>query len=305
MKNKLIYLLSIAFFTISCEDIIQIELDSGRPQIVVDGFLNDLPQKQTIRLTYSGRYFDASQAQPVLNAVVTVVNHGADSTYTIKKQEFVFADAFQKGEYSYNFDSVHRIGKVGDYFSLSIVHEKGVFVARSKMNRVPKIDSITLGPPDTPPFNFKRGFVATLWAMDFPGRGDTYWVKTFKNGKYLDDPQYINPVFDAAFDGGSQSDGLMFIIPIRLLRINYVDENNPENAFYQSGDTIRIEIHSITREVHDFLRQAQDQLSNGGLFATPPYNLLTNISNINPASGEKPVGIFCVSAVNWAQKVVP
>ncbi len=301
MKN----LIKIASFIIfvqmlsACEDVINVKLDSGRPQVVVDGFINDLPQKQIIRLTFSGEYFDSSPAKPIQNASVVVINHGQDSTYSNKLIQYNFIDN-KNGVYSYDFDSANRLGKVGDYFSLEIVTEKGKYKSKSRMNRVPVIDSISILDKKTIPFNFENGFVAQFSATDFVGRGDTYWIKTYKNNRFIDDPEYINAAFDAAFDGGSLSDGLAFILPIRLIRINYVDRNNPDNGPYQVGDTVRVEIHSVPNIVHRFLQQAQDQLTNGGLFATPPYNLLTNIES----EGEKGLGIFCVSSVSWLEKVV-
>jgi hypothetical protein len=302
MKNflKISFFVTLGCFFSACEDVISVKLDQGVPQMVVDAFINDLPQTQTIKLSLSGKYFDQSLPTPIPNAAVKVINHGTDSTFNQILAEYVFVHS-QNGNYNYAFDSTNRLGKVGDYFSLEIVTEKGKYSSKSRMNRVPALDSLVFLDKKTVPYNFENGFVAQFWATDFEGIGDTYWVKTFKNNRYIDDPEYINAVYDAAFDGGSLSDGLTFIFPIRFIRINYVDPKNPENGPYQPGDTVRVEIHSIPNEVHRFLRQAAEQLTNGGLFATPPYNVLTNIES----QGEKALGIFCVSSVSWLQNSLP
>ena len=53
-------------------------------------------------------------------------------------------------------------------------------------------------------------FIVSFFARDPFGAGDTYWIKTYKNGSFLNKPQELNIAYDAAFDGGSASDGIVF-----------------------------------------------------------------------------------------------
>jgi cobyrinic acid a,c-diamide synthase len=71
------------------------------------------------------------------------------------------------------------------------------------------------------------------------------------------------------------------------------------------GDSVYVEIHSITPEAFNFLNQVVIQIDRPGgfseLFAAPLANVSTNISNMN-SNGKPVVGFFCVSAVSTAGK---
>ncbi|MEL6864935.1 MAG: DUF4249 domain-containing protein [Bacteroidota bacterium] len=304
MKKLSVYILfvSLGSFFIACEDVVDVDLAEGTSQLNVDAWLDNRPQTQEIRLTQSKTYFDDGNPEPVLDANVVVT----DSEGT----EYVFEDADRDGRYTWQSIDGTAFGKIGlDYF-LSIETGEESYVASSSMNRVPPIDSITyefeeegLGTPE--------GYYAEFFSRDFSGPGDTYWIKTYKNGIFLNKPGEINIAFDAGFSAGGNVDGLIFIPPIRFA-INRVpdsgDDAEDDNQVppYDIGDDIRVEIYSIPLDAFTFLEQARNQLTNEGLFATPLANVPTNIFN---AAGEVPVerqavGYFTVSAVSSLETTV-
>ena len=163
----------------SCEDVIEIVTEDAPSILVVDAWLNDQLVDQTINLTYSQPYFDSSPAKPVLGAAISIT--GNNNTYNFEDQG--------DGNYIWNPSNGIGLGKVGDEFALKIEWDGKSYVAYSKMNRSPVIDEITqelregeLGPD---------GIYTQFFARDFQGRGDTYWVKTFKNGNFLGKPNEI------------------------------------------------------------------------------------------------------------------
>jgi uncharacterized SAM-binding protein YcdF (DUF218 family) len=73
---------------------------------------------------------------------------------------------------------------------------------------------------------------------------------------------------------------------------------------YQSGNTCRAEVHSISRTTYFFLIQALAQISNSGLFATTPENVKTNI--VTPTEAKtKAIGWFNMASVASLTKVIP
>jgi hypothetical protein len=64
-----------------------------------------------------------------------------------------------------------------------------------------------------------------------------------------------------------------------------------------------VEVRSISADAFDFLGQLRTQLTNGGLFATPPANLPTNVINTN-ANGRTATGFFTASAIRSRSAVV-
>ena len=134
------------------------------------------------------------------------------------------------------------------------------------------------------------------------GTGDTYWIKSFKNGLFLNKPQELNIAYDAAFAAGGNVDGLIFIPPIRDT-INPFDEDENDNFLspFEDGDSVYVELHSITQEAFRFFQQVQIQTNRPGgfaeLFAQPLANVPTNIVNGGPDLDVLALGFFNVAAV--------
>jgi hypothetical protein len=174
------------------------------------------------------------------------------------------------------------------------------------MNDVPPIDSITqefredeFGSPD--------GIYAQFFARDLIGEGNTYWIKTYKNGVFLNKPLEINLAYDAGFSAGSAVDGLIFIPPIREAINRVPDEDTDDNsdvAPWAVDDEIKVEIHSISLEAFNFMGTAQRQMINGlnGIFSEPVINTPGNI--INTTGSEKILGVFNVAAVSEMTRVI-
>jgi hypothetical protein len=146
------------------------------------------------------------------------------------------------------------------------------------------------------------GLYAQVYARDFVGIGDTYFIRSTINDTLLNRPQEINIAFDATFDGGSGADGIAFIAPIRF-GINKLDDDGAPVPLV-NGDKIEVDIWSISNEAFAFLSIASDQITNGdnGIFGIPVANSPSNVFNVDT---EEPVlGIFNVAAVSSAEKVV-
>src|SRR5580765_2906135 len=62
----------VGLFFLSCEQVINPTLQSASPVLVVDGWVNNKPEKQLIILTYTQPYFDDAQPAGASGALVTV-----------------------------------------------------------------------------------------------------------------------------------------------------------------------------------------------------------------------------------------
>lgn len=297
LKNNVIYLLLTLFLIAGCQDVIDVELDPAPARLVVDAWLNDKPEAQLIRLTQSTPYLDASPVPAVSGAEVVITS---DDDRTL-----IFTDE-GNGNYRWTPEDGQNIGPVGTTFTLNIIWNNTPYTATSVMRPVPAIDSITqefrvdeLVGPD--------GIYAQFFARDLLGLGNAYWIKTFKNGIFLNKPQELNIAFDAGFDPGAELDGLIFIPPIRELVNRIPDQDNPEDDDnvppWAAGDTILVEIHSLNVPAFAFLDIARDQMTNGDntIFAIPLANAKGNIVS---AGGDEVLGIFNVAAVSMMQKVI-
>jgi hypothetical protein len=286
--------LSILFF--SCEKVINPELQSADRVLVVDAWLTDKPETQIIKLTYTQPYFDSTLPTGVPDASVTV-------TDDLGKMYYFAADPSNIGNYIWTPASGRSFGQIGRTYNLKVVVGTETFTALSEMKRTTDIDSITFSQQQARAAFPDGSYVAEFWGRDMPGVGDAYWIRSYKNGVLLDKPSEISTAFDSGFSPGGDFDGVTFIAPIRR-SINPLDKDPKDDTKmlmpFVNGDSIYVELHSITLEAFNHITQLKTQTNrNGGfgeLFAKPLSNVSTNIYNIN-ANGSKVVGFFSVSAV--------
>ena len=264
-----------------CTTVIDAKLDTGPTQLSVDGTLTDQAGSQTIRLTQTAAYFDNSAPTPATSATVTVADDAGKA--------YQFLDPDNDGYYVWKPTGKDTLGRIGRTYQLTIAYKGETYRASSKLNRVPAIDSLIFVKRKLNPLSTKEGYRAEFYARDIPGAADYYRVRFFRNGELQNKPGNIIISQDGVFRSNtSVSDGLVFIVPIRR-------SINPD-SLYTLNDVVKVEVHSLTAEAFDFWEQVQSQITNGGLFATPPANVPTNIFNTN-AAGRKATGFFITSAI--------
>lgn len=290
MKKIFIYSIMLAsiHLLMSCEEPVDIDIEAGEPQLTVDGWVTDQMEVQKIKLTMSQGYFSQSFNPAALNATVTVT----DDLGTV----YNFLDDDNDGVYTWT-PTTEPLGRVGGIYGLSVSYEGENYVAGAQINRVPEIDSLVYRFEEES-IQGPEGYYAEFFARDFEGTGDCYWIKTFKNGEYLNKPSELNIAYDASFSPGSTSDGIPFITPIREgINPESDPDLDPVPPPYDIGDSIYVELHSIPKEAFFYLVELSAQLQNGGLFAVPTTNVPTNIINTNINSTKHPLGFFGASAV--------
>ncbi|GAB3327909.1 hypothetical protein GCM10027299_29170 [Larkinella ripae] len=265
----------------SCEDPIDINLQTGPSQLAVDAWLTDQPGSQTIRLTKTAGYFDAAQPPAALGATVIV----ADEDSVIHE----FTDVKGNGTYVWTPKTGETFGKIGKKYLLGIRYEGQEYYAIAQMRRVPAVDSIVFREQKPNPLEDRTAYQGEFYATDLPNETDYYWIRTYRNGKRLDGTNNIVVSYDGSFNNSADTDGLLFIQPIRW-------SMNPD-SLYNLNDSVKVEVLSITPDAFYFFLQLSTQINNGGLFASPPANVPTNVVNRN-ASGPKAVGFFGVSALS-------
>jgi len=302
--KKLFYLLVSVLALFSCSDKIDLskKLDSGKTALVVDAFIDNLPQKQKVVLTSTQYYFDNSGPKMATGATVTL-------TDLTTQEAFPLSEANQ-GEYFSELDGDAFI-KTGHDYQLNVSYQNQNYVAYSNVNRVVPIDSIT--------FEMTKNFAgdelpgyfdAQFWADDVQGPGDRYWIRSYRNDTRFTDADHIGIAYDASSFSTGITDGVTFILPLRQFFINEQDTAKK----WKPEQKITVEICSITKDAAFFLAQVVTQSSLGSgtgvggalgaLFATPPSNVPTNIKNTD-VNGSKAAGFFCTSAVYRAETIVP
>lgn len=295
--KKIFYLFSLSSFLFlfsSCQDVVQIKLDEGSKLYVIDAFLNDLPGIQTIRISTNDNYFSNREAPGVAGAQVVL----RDLT-TNMSHNFTYSN---NGNYVFYVDSTHQIGFVDHQYELSVTIDGQTYTSLAIQKRTASIDSVSVETPEQAGGGFgppqkDTTFFCNLYAKDkTDANTDYYWVKTFRNDTLLFGPNDINISIDGT-NGPVNAEGLDstdFTPPVSYLNFD---------SFHRR-DVCEVQIHSISKETYFFFLQAATQITNGGLFATTPENVKTNV--ITPSGATtKAIGWFNMASVVRNKIVIP
>jgi hypothetical protein len=289
MRNKVIKYISVVLLASSvtaCERVIDLDMPKGESLPYVDAWITDQPGVQTIKFLKSGEYMATGSPEAISDAQITIMDVTAGKSYPF---------TYQNGAYNYDAGSA-PIGIVGHTYKLSIDWKSEKFEATDELKRNSILDSLTSeykeedGEDDA-------GYYAKLYAHDPIGAVDYCWVRTYRNGTLN---HHVGEMLaaDGSFGGDEGiSDGFAFIPPFR-------DGVTSGDEPYEKGDVVRVVLRSLSKASHGFIEQAQEQLTNGGMFAKVLLNVPANVKNLNPGSTTKIYGWFgTVGEVSASKKM--
>lgn len=268
---KIIVIAIITIFVSSCEDVIDVNLKTTAPQLVVNASIEwkkaTLGNEQKIKLTTTTGYFDKT-IPTVSGANVTITS--ADNSI------FNFTETPNTGEYSCaNFAPV-----IDKQYVLTIVLNGQTYMATETLKSVSTITSITQ--------NDKGGFTGDeIEIKSFfidPGNADNFYMLKFKSSITVI-PSY--DIFDDSFTQGNENFGL------------YINED------IKTGDNLDITLFGISKRYFEYMRKltAVAGSSSGGPFATAPATVRGNIVNqTNPENFA--FGYFNVSETDFRNYIV-
>ena len=302
LKHIFITFVSIGVFT-GCDKAVNLDLPEADPFVAINAWVTNEMEVQEISVSMTQAYLDNSAIPIVEDATVTLTNE----TKAVS-MDFVFSS--ETGTYQWDPNVLgDSIGSVGDQFKLTIEYQGITYESVTLLNRVPAIDSITFEYYPKDLFVDHDYYWGDFWALDPEGPGDTYWIKSYKNGVYLNKPGELNIAWDGAFSDGAEFDNKQFIQPIRN-QMNPFEEEETEDITlepaYDLEDTAYVEIHSISNEAWFFISRVLDETSREGgfaaLFDTPLADVRTNFTPSQ--SGVNVAGYFNVAAVSSMEQVV-
>ena len=131
--RKVIFITILSFFITSCEDVIDVDVPTAPPRLVIDAGINWIKNtsgnEQFIKLTLSAPYFDA-EIPPANGAQVSV----ADS----KSNTFNFVEQGSTGIYINN----NFIPEIDAEYNLTINYQNEVYTATETLKSVSSVDFI-------------------------------------------------------------------------------------------------------------------------------------------------------------------
>lgn len=284
LKFALLPILAIGL--VSCEEVIELELDKGESQLAVDALISVEDGPQTIRLTLTKNYFDNSAASGASDALVKIIRKSDGKEFIFRENPSIPGNYLSDSSLS---------GNPLDPFELQINYNGNSFSAISRLPRKQVIDSLKQAYRETE-FGLEAGIYLDLFALDpastpeYP-MPDYFWLRYNFNGQANRQPGGLLVGADAAFQPGV-ADGLPLIYPVR----NSINGSKP----FVQNDTIGVELISIDAEIFRYMKEAQTQITNTGLFAQPAANVKGNIVNADPASKVPALGSFGMCQISRA-----
>ncbi|MDB2657470.1 DUF4249 domain-containing protein [Crocinitomicaceae bacterium] len=243
--RKLAYILGLVVLASSCQKVIDVDLNEGNQNIVIEG--NYTGEDSTVRVgvTLTSSYFNNDPSPTVDNALVTITDQNGIPTVV---------PSAGNGQYVLS-------GYAPDYgtsYTLSVVYDGATYSAACSMPTPVQMDPITYQYLDGF-FGADPGYVSILNFQDPELTTDFYQIVITENGTSFDRIDQIQTQDDALTNG------------------NYIQRPLFLNELSLLGDTISYEFRTVDKAIFDYTFQAADIA--GGSNSAAPGNPITNWDN--------------------------
>ncbi len=251
--KKILVLLFLSFLLFSCQEEIDLQLDSAKPGIVIEAGLTLAPYRSGLVISRTGDFYsyDHIDLVPDAEAYLYDTYGNVDTMRMISDGVFVPTGAFPL--------------YVGERYDLKVVKGDSVFTASSYLPSTVPIDSVVYrfdsigGGPGGPGNGHSTMLVFNCYFKDDADYHDYYQIVLYINGKL-----YINPFAGYMVFDDEMFNGIQFPFEIRVFDA-------------QPGDTLGIELQHITKETFDYFRTLNNIISRRMGGGGTPYNPVSNI----------------------------
>ena len=241
-RNGTIFLMliSVSIFFTSCKKVIQLDLSTSVPQLVIQGNVYDQNGPYYVKISRTVNFDLPNIFPPVTNAKVTISDNKGQSEELSQAIDGTYITSALQGF-------------IGRTYTLSVNVDGKTYEASSTMPDAVLIDTIYMKKSI-----FINTEMITVDFMNFPYKENYYHIVHFING--VEDPG-----FNIFNDNTNQ-----------VVRISY-SFMNPVNTLPKlvNGDKIEVWLECIDKGVYEYYRTAN---RDGGRSASPA-NPVSNISN--------------------------
>lgn len=242
MKKYILILLVLSLACLSCEEIIDVDLQDSSPVLVAEGSIM-LNGTCNIRLSYTSDYFD-SNAQPV--------EESARISISDSEERSEILEYTGEGYYKGNIIT----GLPGHTYTLTINTGSREYRARSSMHSKPELLQLDYEMLDIPHYYTDTIYTIKSAIVDDLFEENYYMFRYYRNGEMLND-------FYSTYSD-------------RLISHDTVVYSEYSLAFYH-GDTVRVELFSIDQGVYNYFKLVNDVLFSA-MNSSTPFNPASNFS---------------------------
>ncbi len=244
-KYDCLFLLNLLALLCSCEEVIELELDSAEQRIVIEANLNATVRNCIVRISKSGDFYASNQFENVAGATILVTN-STGNQYTLREAG----------------DGLYAAGGLlissGEIATLQVKinpTDNRSFTATDLVPQRVELDSLFVEPieGDGPGPEFR---LVAQW-QDIPDVSNFYRLKVYRNGIF-------------------QSD--VYTLTNDALRDGEMIERPVIGKTYRQGDELRVELLSVNRGYYDYFVDIANS-GGRGISSPTPVNPVSNINN--------------------------
>ena len=247
-------LLLLVFFT-ACTDVIDVEVPSEEPRLVIEASINwekgTSASNQTIYLSKSTPFFETNGNVPVSGASVVITNNNDGSIFEFNDQN--------DGSYT----TSNFIPVLNDNYTLEVMSEGETYSAQETFMPVVSILEV---------YQSTDKFLPEVLEVNFdfldPAEEENYYYIKFKEQADAF-PRLLD--FKDEFVNGN-------LITVFNERQENEDINQVE---YAPGDTVNMELIGVSKRYYEYIQLLINQSESGGPFDTTPVALRGNCTNQN------------------------
>ena len=272
-KNCILPLLFLFFF--SCRERIDINTSASPPRVVIYGYITTDTAQQAIRITRSTGYFATTEPEGISQATVSI---SSDDNEVFPMTE----SPDEPGLYLTSPDVYGMSGKTYTLHAALDFYGDGKtekYEATSYLPFPATLDSAAIVP--SPVMN--NLLQVLIWGNLPEESNGNFSFKFFRNGVAMNDSLRR---FQIAQDE--------YIVNKQFAALPVTQFNQERDREKLSiGDTLMIQVESVTSEYATFIQNAQDELFGPiPLFGGPPANVETNIRCVSSDSKPEISGFF-------------
>lgn len=251
----------------SCQEVIEIDLNSSNPVVVIDGEIS-VGQPAQVNLTYTSDYFTTEEQAHIQDAELTLISSNGETEVLMHMGDGSYMGSSVLGEANTTYElqiDMEGISISGTSTIMADFALIGINQIESVVNRpgLPGSD-----PADSIAYNLELTFT------DSETQENIYMMQILQNGEV------------GEF-------GYLFVDD-QLYGSNGTVVYNPMMYQFAKGDTAHIRISSLDEEAYEFYNQLSDVAGSSGMRAMmssgTPYNPISNM-------GDEVMGYFAAWAV--------
>lgn len=244
---RLLTLAVLALSTLSCEDVIEIDLNAVEPRIVIEGVVSDWPRSISVTISKTGEYFKPNAFPRVSGAIVEVSDDAGN---------FALLTEVEPG--LYETDSIRA--RPGRTYTLNVEVDGETYAASSTMPermRIYGMSSRSMGQVADEDGKMVTNYEIKVSFDDPPGIDNLGRMVYVRNGVTIDEYQ----MYDGRWSDGN--------------RIKYNLDG------FRLGDTVIAKLISMDEPMYDYFwtLQAAIATDSGGQSGWVPANPNSNLSN--------------------------